>query len=102
MDKVYEIIRDCTGFEWDKYNINKNWEKHSVAPVESEQLFFNNPLLITADIAHSQVEIRYYALGRTDRDRKLFIAFTIRESKIRVISSRDKSKKERAEYEKYK
>ena len=101
MDKVYEILRNCTGFEWDKHNINKNWERHNVAPVESEQLFFNNPLLIAPDITHSQAEIRYYALGRTNRDRKLFIAFTIRKSKIRVISSRDMSKKERVEYEKY-
>ena len=99
MEEIYQILRDCTGFEWDKYNINKNWEKHHVAPVESEQVFFNNPLMIVADIKHSKEETRYFALGKTDRDRKLFIAFTIKESKIRVISSRDMSKKERAEYE---
>jgi len=101
MDKIYEIIRDCTGFEWDAYNINKNWEKHNVSPVESEQIFFNNPLLIASDIKHSKAESRYYALGITDRERKLFIAFTIRDLKIRVISSRDMSKKERDEYEKH-
>jgi len=102
MDKIYNIIRECTGFNWDKYNINKNWEKHNVAPVESEQVFFNNPLIIAVDIKHTIVENRYYALGKTDRGRKLFIAFTIRNSKIRVISSRDMSKKERDEYEKHK
>ncbi|MBD3385324.1 BrnT family toxin [candidate division KSB1 bacterium] len=101
MDKIYDIIRDCTGFNWDKYNINKNWEKHNVTPVESEQVFFNNPFIITADIKHTKVESRYYALGKTDRGRKLFIAFTIRNSKIRVISSRDMSKKERDEYEQH-
>ena len=101
MDKVYDKIRNCTGFEWDKYNINKNWKKHHVAPVESEQIFFNSPFIIAADLKHSEIESRYYALGRTDRDRKLFIVFTIRGLKIRVISSRDMSKKERDEYEKY-
>ena len=99
MEEIHQILRDCTGFEWDKYNINKNWEKHHVAPVESEQVFFNNPLLIAADVKHSEAETRYFALGKTDRNRKLFIAFTIKELKIRVISSRDMSKKERAEYE---
>ncbi|MCK5147852.1 BrnT family toxin [bacterium] len=100
MENIYNAIRDCTGFQWDKYNINKNWKKHEVAPVESEQIFFNKPLLIESDVDHSVKEIRYYALGRTDRFRRLFIAFTIRNTKIRVISSRDMSKKERVEYEK--
>ncbi|MEJ2627668.1 MAG: BrnT family toxin [bacterium] len=102
MDKIYDKLRECTGFEWDNYNISKNWEKHRVSPVESEQTFFNNPLFVADDIKHSKSEIRYYALGKTDRNRKLFISFTIRNNKIRVISSRDMSKKERDNYEKYK
>jgi len=102
MNKIYDKLRKCTGFEWDNYNINKNWEKHRVSPVESEQTFFNNTLFVADDIKHSESEIRYYALGKTDRNRKLFISFTIRNNKIRVISSRDMSKKERENYEKYK
>ncbi len=101
MDKIYKILRECIGFEWDEYNIKKNWEKHNVSPVESEQIFFNKPLIIAADIKHTKSETRYYALGKTDRDRKLFIAFTIRKLKIRVISSRDMSRKEREDYEKH-
>jgi len=101
MDEIYEIVRNCSGFEWDKYNIIKNWEKHNVAPVESEQVFFNKPLLVAVDVEPSEIENRYYALGRTDRDRRLFIVFTVRNSMLRVISSRDMSKKERDEYEKY-
>ena len=46
MEKIYQILRSCTGFEWDKNNIDKNWEKHHVTPMESEQIFFNNPLLV--------------------------------------------------------
>lgn len=101
MKNIYETLRECNGFEWDKYNINKNWEKHRVSPIESEQIFFNNPLFVADDIEHSESEIRFYALGKTDRNRKLFISFTIRNKKIRVISSRDMSKKERDNYEKY-
>lgn len=102
MDRIYDILRECVGFEWDEYNMKKNWEKHNVTPVECEQIFFNNSLIIAADIKHSKAESRYYALGKTDRDRKLFIAFTIRKSKIRVISSRNMSRKEREDYEKHK
>jgi uncharacterized DUF497 family protein len=101
MNEIYDKLRECTGFEWDKYNINKNWEKHHVSPVESEEIFFNNPIVVAGDIKHSKSEMRYYALGKTARNRKLFISFTIRNSKIRVISSRDMSKKERDDYEKY-
>ena len=100
MDKIYGTLRECTGFDWDEYNIKKNWEKHNVSPVESEQIFFNKPLIIAADNKHTKAE-SYYALGKTERDRKLFTAFTIRNFKIRVISSRDMSKKERDEYEKH-
>jgi len=101
MNAIYKALQDCIGFEWDKNNIKKNWEKHHVSPIESEQIFFKKPLLIVADIKCSEEENRYYALGCTDRDRKLFIVFTIRKKRIRVISSRDMSKKERKEYEKY-
>jgi len=101
MNKIYKTIQDCNGFEWDEHNIRKNWEKHHVSPVESEQIFFNKPLIVAADIKHSGIEERYYALGCTDHNRNLFIAFTIRNKKIRVISSRDMSKKEKKEHEKH-
>ena len=50
-------------------------------------------------LPHSQKEPRYYVLGHTSLDRRLFIAFTMRENKIRVISARDMNKKERNIYE---
>ncbi len=98
--KPIELLNDCVGFEWDSNNINKNWDKHRVTPTESEQLFFNKPLFIADDIKHTEKELRFYALGKTDSNRFLFIAFTIRNKKIRVISSRDMNKKERRIYEK--
>ncbi len=100
MDR-YNIIQDCTGFQWDEHNIRKNWEKHRVTPVECEQIFFNQPLIVASDIEHSQDELRFYALGKTDTQRKLFAVFTIREPLIRIISMRDMSKTERCHYEKF-
>ena len=97
---VYNKMQECTGFHWDRHNIQKNWEKHKVSPVESEQAFFNKPLIIVKDVQHSQEEDRFHALGKTDQERRLFIAFTIRKKLIRVISSRDMNKKERKIYEK--
>jgi uncharacterized DUF497 family protein len=99
MNKICtKILSQCEGFEWDDGNINKNWLKHKVSPAECEQIFFNRPLLIQDDIKHSEAEKRFYALGRTDSKRNLFIAFTVRNKRIRVISSRDMSRKEREVY----
>jgi uncharacterized protein len=91
-----------SGFEWDEGNARKNVDKHSVSPAEAEQLFFNEPLLIVSDVMHSAVEIRLHALGKTDEGRKLHATFTLRHqrSKIRVISARNMSRKEREYYEK--
>lgn len=99
MDGIYkEIFQRCLGFDWDKGNIDKNWLKHKVTTVECEQIFFNQPLVIQSDIIHSKSEKRFYALGKTDSKRTLFIAFTVRNNLIRVISARDMSKKEKEVY----
>ena len=92
-------LKNCTGFEWDSGNLQKNWMKHTVSNMECEQCFFNKPLIVANDEGHSQEEERYFALGRTNLNRPLLIVFTIRRSLIRIISARDMSRKERAIYE---
>ncbi len=92
------MLSQIEGFEWDKGNINKNWEKHRVSHTECEEVFFNEPLVVGIDEKHSEEEHRLYLLGRTDKGRLLFIVFTTRKEKIRVISARDMNKKERKAY----
>lgn len=93
------MFEQCSGFQWDEANINKNWIGHQVPHFECEEVFFNEPILLFDDDRHSQIETRYYVLGKTNSGRKLFIVFTIRGDKIRVISARDMSKKERKIYD---
>lgn len=90
-----------TGFDWDNGNTRKN-DKHGVSMAESEQVFFNAPLLVLGDSEHSLLELRFHALGKTDDGRRLHITFTLRytNEKIRVISARNMHRKERANYEK--
>jgi uncharacterized DUF497 family protein len=92
-------ILECTGFQWDIGNSEKNWISHQVTKSECEQVFFNQPLIIGDDKKHSQIEERYFTLGQTDNLRLLFIVSTIRENLIRVISARDMNKKEREVYQ---
>lgn len=85
-------------FDWDKGNIDKNLVKHKVEFRECEEVFFNKPIKFYFDKQHSQKEVRYMALGITNRQRKLSIIFTNRKNKIRIISARDQNKRERRLY----
>jgi uncharacterized DUF497 family protein len=97
-DVGLDRLSEYGGFEWDEGNKEKNWTKHRVSPLECEQVFFNLPLVVGGDPQHSRVESRHYALGQTDAGRRLFVVFTIRADRIRVISARDMNRKERRIY----
>lgn len=88
------------GFDWDAGNARKN-EKHGVTMAEIEQVFFNSPLLLLDDVAHSASEARFHAMGKTDDLRKLHVTFTLRANGtlIRTISARDMHRRERAIYD---
>ena len=95
-----DSLNKVSGFDWDAGNARKN-DKHGVSMAETEQVFFNAPLLLLEDLGHSQQELRVHALGKTDAGRGLHITFTLRQSGalIRVISARDLHRKERAIYD---
>ena len=75
-------------------------EKHEITKEETEQIFFNEPLKVFEDIKHSRIEKRLVAYGKTDEGKPLAVIFTLRQGKIRAISTRNQSKKERKTYEK--
>ena len=96
---IARILAEADGFDWDEGNVDKNWIKHLVSPVEAEEVFFNKPLLLISDEKHSDKEQRFVAMGKTDAGRLLFINWTSRKGKIRPISARPMNKKERKMYE---
>ena len=93
-------IDKIVGFDWDDGNIYKNEAKHGIRWTTVEEIFFNKPLLIVEDFKHSCNECRCLALGIDNNGTKLSVIFTLRDNKIRVISARPMSKKERNVYEK--
>lgn len=93
LGKVFE-------FQWDKGNIDKNLKKHEVENKEAEEVFFDDKRFIFRDRLHSSGEERFRIIGKTREKRLLFIVFTKRGKKIRVISARDINKKEVFLYEK--
>jgi uncharacterized DUF497 family protein len=92
-------LNAITGFDWDEGNKEKNWIKHGVDFLECEEVFLNKPLIIGDDTKHSSQENRYLVLGQSNAGRALFLVITIRKDKVRVISARDQSRKERQVYE---
>jgi len=95
-------IKEIIGFEWDNGNILKNEIKHNLKWQTIEEVFFNEPLIIVEDFNHSNKdECRCLALGNIDDGTLISVIFTKRKNKIRVISARPISKKERDFYENY-
>lgn len=94
------IFEGISGFQWDKGNSTKNGEKHRVSMSECEEIFFNQSLIVVDDKKHSGMEKRFFALGKTERGKPLFLVFTVRKDQIRVISARSMNRKEQDIYEK--
>ncbi len=92
-------VRGIVGFDWDPGNWRKSELKHGVAMPEAQEVLLNDPLC-QVDPRHSDDEQRYAALGTTNEGRRLFVSFTARRSRVRVISARPMSRKERAIHEK--
>lgn len=86
-------------FIWDSGNIDKNVLKHGVSNAETEACFFDKAKVLYDDIFHSNKEDRYILLGRS-KSKLLYVVFTIRSKKIRIISARNINKKEIPLYEK--
>ena len=91
-----------SGFEWDSGNDPKAF-KHGVTRVDIEALFRSAPY-VAPDPAHSDLEERFRAIGRTEAGRYVFVVYTLRVRRlglyIRPISARFMHKKEISAYEK--
>ncbi|MBU0535258.1 MAG: BrnT family toxin [Patescibacteria group bacterium] len=92
------ILSSPIEFQWDKGNIDKNLKGHDVANEEIEEVFFGHRIKVVKDMFHSGKEERYLLIGKTLFDRVLFIVFTLRNNKVRVISASDLNKKEEGLY----
>jgi uncharacterized protein len=76
-----------------------NFEKHGV-PFEEAATVFQDPLArVHPDPDHSESEARGILIGRSGKGRLLLVAFTDRQGKIRLISARKVTRRERRDYE---
>lgn len=87
-------------FEWDEGNIDKSLRKHNISDQEAEEAFFDHKKVQHSDPIHSKSERRFILIGRSKSKKILFISYTTRKNKIRIISARTLNKKEEYLYEK--
>ncbi|MBK7894999.1 MAG: BrnT family toxin [Candidatus Promineifilaceae bacterium] len=86
-------------FEWDKQKAERNTSKHGVS-FEEAQTVFTDPLYLDFyDPDHSDEEERYIIVGQSEQQRLLVVSYTERDQKVRLISAREATRKEREAYE---
>ena len=86
-------------FEWDDAKAERNRKKHGVTFEEAATLF-EDPLSLTIeDSVHSHAEERFVILGASAWGRLLVAVHTERGDKIRIISAREATSRERRDYE---
>jgi uncharacterized DUF497 family protein len=91
-------------FEWDPRKAVANADKHGVTFEVAVTVFADPEALDGPDLAHSAAEARSLRLGRAVDGRVLMVAYTVRTGdddaeKIRLISARRASRRERAAYQ---
>jgi hypothetical protein len=86
-------------FEWDQEKAEKNIQDHSVSFNEASTVF-NDPLSLTIhDPLHSDKEDRFVIIGNSYKNRLLLVVHVERGDKIRIISARKATRKEKKHYE---
>jgi uncharacterized protein len=84
-------------FTWDDNKAALNWRLHGVA-FEMARDAFEDPFAIEwMDAAQDPNEERYAMIAMVE-NRLLFVAYTIREERIRIISARKAEPYERRKY----
>ena len=86
-------------FEWDLNKAKKNIKIHGVSFDEASTAFRDGMSLTIYDPLHSDEEDRLILIGNSCKNRLLVIVHTERGDKIRVISAKKATKKERKQYE---
>jgi len=86
-------------FEWDPEKAALNLDKHGVEFAEATTIFADPLELTIADPVHSHEESRFLSVGKSLAMHVLLVSYTERENRIRIISARLATPRERRQYE---
>jgi uncharacterized DUF497 family protein len=83
-------------FEWDSEKARANVSKHGVTFEEATTVFLDLDYLLVRD---AQVADRFVVIGMSGQARVLFVVHCERGEKVRIISARRATRRERESYE---
>jgi hypothetical protein len=83
-------------FEWDREKARANLRKHGVDFTDAANVFLD-PLMQEYEDRGSRDEVRFNALGMV-RNRLVFVVYTERAGRIRIVSARKATRHERRQY----
>lgn len=86
-------------FEWDPDKAQRNRRKHGVTFEEASTVFQDRLSLTIPDPVHSTDEDRFVIIGGSERMRLLVVVHVERGDRIRIISARQATNRERKAYE---
>jgi len=86
-------------FEWESAKAESNERKHGVSFAEAMTVLADTLSLTGYDPDHSEEEDRYITMGLSAEGRLLVVSHTDRGDKVRIISARKASRRERRDYE---
>ena len=86
-------------FEWDINKSIENEKKHGISFNEAVSVFGDIYAIYFEDFDHSLFEQRNKIIGLSSKNNLLLVVFTERSDKVRIISSRKLTTKERKDYE---
>ena len=86
-------------FEWDRKKAKYNLRKHGVSFEEASTVFEDVLADVYEDPDHSSEEKRFLMIGTSNRGRLLYVAFADRAQRIRIISARIPTRREKKFYE---
>ena len=86
-------------FEWDQEKAKRNLKNHRVSFDEASTVFSDTMSLTMHDPLHSDEEDRYVIIGNSHKNRLLVVVHVERGNRIRIISARKATRKEKKQYE---
>ena len=87
-------------YEWDPAKAAANLRRHKVSFAEAASVFLDPLALTFSDPDRSDEEDHEITIGFSSRQRTLFVSHCERDDRIRIISARKATRKERLQYEK--
>lgn len=84
-------------YEWAPEKEESNIKKHQIDFIFAMEVFLDEERIAGIDKRKDYKEVRCQTIGKIDKI-ILFVVYTIRDEKIRIISARKANKKERKKY----